>query len=142
MPAITGSKVILKQGDGASSEAFTKVAAARAVNYDWPETTADTTSQDDYDDGSGEHWTSSIIGTQTFTVTGAFLIKDKAVFAQMQADRAGGVVRNYQVEIVGVSTFEGPMRITAFSGNGDFSEAAAYTMTLTSQGRITRTTAS
>lgn len=140
MPAIKGSKVKLKQGDGASpTEEFTTIAASRNVTYDVQESTGDTTSSDDVHVATGEAWTSDLVGTLTFTAQSEMLVKDKAAYAGLIADRIAGTVRSYQVEIEGVGIFEGQMRISAFSGSGQYSEAATYNVTVRSQGRVTFT---
>lgn len=142
MSAIKGSKVKLKQGDGASpAEAFTTIAGSRNVTYSVEGSDGDTTSQDDVHAATGETWTSDIPGTLTFTANSEMLVKDKTVFAGLIADRIAGTVRSYQLEIEGVGTFEGLMRLSAFSGSGQFSEAAQYTIGVRSQGRVTFTAA-
>jgi len=142
MPAIKGSKVRLKQGDGGDpTEAFATVAASRDISYSIEGGDADTTSQDEYHEASGEHWTADIVGTLTMVVNANMLVKDKTSYAGIIADRIAGTVRNYQIEVVGFGSWEGPFRVSAFSGSGQFDQAAPYTMTLRSQGRVTFTTA-
>lgn len=140
MAAIKGSKVVLKQGDGASpTEAFTAVAGARNVNVSLGGQEIDTTTADDIQ--AGVTWRTYISGIADFSATMDGVIKDKDTFNGLAADRLNDTVRNYQVEIEGFGTYEGPCRITVFDVSGQFDDAATFNMTVRAAGAMTYTPA-
>lgn len=128
MPAIKGSKVRVKQGDGADPESFTIVAGSRSVRCSFGSDEIDVTSADDIIDGVT--FRTYLGGVADFSASMSALIKDKDTFAQMAEDFLNDVVRNYEIEVEGFLTISGPMRVTTFDINAEFTDAGTYDFTL------------
>lgn len=128
MAVIKGSKVKLKIGDGASPETFTVLPGIRGVELSLGGDEIDTTTADDIADGVT--WRTYISGIADLSITSNGLIKDKTTFNQIISDRLLDTVRNYQVEIEGFGTFEGPGRVTVSNPSGEFSDAGAFGVTV------------
>lgn len=139
MAVIKGDKVVLKKGNGASPEVFTAVAGARNVNFSLGGDEIDTTTADDIQ--SGVTWRTYISGIADFSASFAGLIKDKATFNALIADRLADTVANYQLEITGFGTFQGPMRVTTIEGAGEFSDVGTVNVTVRAASALTYTPA-
>lgn len=129
MPAIKGSLVILKIGDGASPEEFNRLAGGRNVTYSLGGDDIDVTTADDVDP-SGATWATFISGVINFNVSIDGILKDKTSFDELITLRTTGASANFQILITDFGTFEGPMVVTSLEGAGPFSDAATYTIQL------------
>lgn len=141
MAAIKGSVVSIKKGDGGDPEAFTTVASARNISFEYQESTADTTSQDDYDATSGVQSTSDMPGSQTVTASAEIVIKTAAAYEALVDDKQAGTVRNYQIDIGGIGTHEGAFRIASLSMAAPLDNVLTANITLRGQGLVTFTAA-
>ena len=129
MAAIKGSKVVLRVGDGAEpTENFSVLAGARGVDINLGGDEIDTTSADDI--AEGVTWRTYMSGMADLSISFDGIIKDKASFNQIIADRLTDVVRNYQVEIEGFGTFAGSGRVTVSNPSGQFDQAATFSVTI------------
>ena len=132
--AIKGSKIVVKQGDGASpAEAFTAIAGGRTTNWTLGGSEADTT------DWSNTN-TTYLDSIPDFGVTCEVVFKDKAAINGLIADRLAGTERNYQVDL-GFGVFEGPMLITSLTGSGGMSDVASSSVSIRATGNVTYTPA-
>ena len=129
MPAIKGSLVILRIGDGASPEVFTRVAGGRNVTYSLGGDDIDVTTADDVD-ASGATWATFISGVINFSVSMDGILKDKAAYDELITLRLTGATRNFEVVVTDFGTFAGPMVVTSIEGAGPFSDAATYSIQL------------
>lgn len=140
MAVIKGSEVSLKQGDGGDpTEIFTVVAGSRSVSYSLGGDEIDTTTADDI--ASGVTWRTYISGIADFSANFDGLIKDKDTYNGLINDRLADTVRNYQLNVEGYGTFEGPMRVTTIEGSGEFSDAATFRVTVRAASALTYTAA-
>lgn len=140
MAAIKGSKVVLKVGDGGDpTETFAALAGARGVDLSLGGDELDTTTADDIADGVT--WRTYISGIADLSISFDGVIKDKASFNQIIADRLGDTVRNYEVEITGFGTFAGPGRVTISNPSGQFDAVASFAVTVRASGAWTYTPA-
>lgn len=130
MAAIRGSKVVVKQGDGATpTEAFAAVAGGRNADYTLGGGESETTSW-------GDPTTTYIDNIPDFSISMQVVVKDKDTFNGLISDRFNSTIRTYQLEIEGFGTFEGPMIVTNISGSGQFSDAAMSSISLRASGTI------
>ena len=138
MAAIKGSKVQLKVGNGAEpTEAFAILAGARGVDVNLGGDEIDTTTADDIEDGVT--WRTYMSGMADLSISFDGIIKDKASFNQIIADRLNDVIRNYQVDIDGFGMFAGPGRVTISNPSGQFDQAATFSVTIRAAGAWTYT---
>lgn len=140
MPAIKGSLIKLKKGDGASPEVFTAIAGSRNVSLNLGGDRIEITTADDIN-ASGVSWRTYIAGIVDFSASFNGVIKNVASFNALIASRLADTVENYQLEITGYGTFEGPMTITSFEVNGEFSDAGTFTVGVSASGPISYTPA-
>lgn len=140
MAAIKGSLIKLKKGDGASPEVFTTIAGSRSVRLNLGGDQIDITTADDIN-ASGISWRTYMTGIVDFEANFDGVIKDKTTFNALIAARLADTVVNHQLEITGFGTFEGPMLITSFEVNGDFSDAATFGVGVRAAGALTYTPA-
>lgn len=138
MAVIKGSNVQLQQGDGGDpTETFTVVAGSRSVNFSLGGDEIDTTTADDI--ASGVTWRTYISGIADFSASFDGLIKDKATFNGIVADRLADTVRNYKLDIEGYGEFDGPCRVTVVEGAGNFDDVATVSVTVRAAGAMTYT---
>ena len=136
MAAIKGSKVRLKVGDGAEPvEAFSVIAGARGVDLSLGGDEIETTTADDI--AQGVTWRTYMSGMADLSISFDGIIKDKASFNQIIADRLNDVIRNYQVDIEGFGIFAGPGRVTISNPSGQFDQAATFSVTFRAAGAWT-----
>jgi TP901-1 family phage major tail protein len=138
--AMKGALITLEVGDGASPEAFTAFAGSRSVRFSLGGSEIDVTTADDIDANSAV-WSTYISGVNDFSASFDGVMKTATTMVQAMQDRAADTVRNYQLVVKDKFTISGPMRITTFEGNGEYSDAATYSVTIRAASALTITAA-
>lgn len=137
MAAQKGKLVLIKVGDGATSEAFTTIAAARTTsmtlnNQEVDITTKDTTQFRELLEGAG-------ISSMSMSISGIF--KDGASEETLRSNAFADSIDNYQFELANGDVYEGPFQITSYERAGGYDDAETYSATFASAGAITFTAA-
>jgi TP901-1 family phage major tail protein len=134
----SGRLILVKQGNAASPEVFTTIAALRDTTVTESEDSVETTSKDD----GGKR--TLLAGTirNSITVTGTGVFTDSATLASLRTSMRAGTHSNYEIEVVESSTsagetLTGAFRITNLEFSGSYDGEANYSLTLESDGTIT-----
>lgn len=139
MSGFSDRKVILKIGDGAGSEAFTKIAALKDVSIQRTAAEVDTTNKDS--DGFRD-----LLNDRTLisvAISGTGLFTDDATVASVTTDFQTGTLRNFQVDVVSTDAstagevLEGAFQITQFEQSAPNGGEVNYSISLASSGEIT-----
>lgn len=131
-----GRDVLIKVGDGATSEAFTTVAGVRAKTISLNARTVDGTSGE-----SAEAWRELIAGAgvKSASVSGAGVFKDAASDTALQQVFFAQAARNFQLVIPNFGVIQGPFLVEALDYSGDHDGEAAFAITLASAGALSFT---
>ena len=133
MAAQKGSEILIKLGDGATPDVFTTVAGLRTKNLTLNTETVDVTNSD-----SVNKWRELLqgAGIKSASVSGSGVFKDSAVEASLLAVKIAGTIRNYQVVIPGLGTFEGPWQISQMQYAGEHNAEVTSEFSLESAGEL------
>lgn len=138
MPAVRGSSLLVKRGDGASPEVFTTVGALRNATLTINGNPIDVTTADDLD-GNNEIWRAMITGVKDFQISGDGVAKAIEPAQSVYEDFAAGTLRNFQVIVPYIGTWELPMVVTNMTFEGPYDGAATFSLELQSAGAPTFT---
>lgn len=133
MTAEKGIDVLIKKGDGATSETFTTIGGLRDSTLTISNSPPDGTNKD-----SGG--VTELVSGKTnlsITVSGAGVFTDNAQVAAVRTDMLAGSAGNYQFVVPGTSnggTYEGSFVITEFEEAGTFDDVTTYSVTFASAG--------
>lgn len=116
MAAVRGSKLLIKRGDGAATEAFTTVGALQNATLALNGNPIDVTTADDVD-GNDEIWQTFITGMKSLSVSGNGIGKAQEPIQSVYSDFAIGEITNYQIVVPHLGTFTVAMIV----GNMEFS---------------------
>lgn len=134
-----GRKLVLKLGDGESSEVFTAIGTLNTKSFSLNGTDIDNTA-DDSVDGNDLLWTETLRGVNSASISGDGRVKDtaqeKALFALFFDSENKA---NWEVIIPGIGTITGPFRLTQLEAGGETSGDGTYAMQLNSAGPCTFT---
>lgn len=133
MAAQKGSEILIKLGDGATPDVFTTVAGLRTKNITLNTETVDVTNSD-----STNKWRELLegAGIRSASMSGGGVFKDSVSEASLLAVKLAGTIRNYQVVIPGLGTFEGAFQISQLQYAGEHNAEATYEMSLESAGEL------
>jgi TP901-1 family phage major tail protein len=131
-----GRDVLIKIGDGATTETFTTVAGIRAKSIALNARSVDGTSGE-----SASAWRELIAGAgvKSASVSGAGVFKDAASDAIIQSVFFAQSSRNFQLVIPAFGVLQGPFLIEALEYSGDHDGEAAFSISLASAGVVTFT---
>jgi TP901-1 family phage major tail protein len=131
-----GRDVLIKIGDGATTEAFATIAGIRAKTIALNASTVDSTSGE-----SPSAWRELIggAGVKTASVSGAGVFKDAASDATLQQIFFSQATRNFQLVIPSFGILQGPFIVETLEYAGDHDGEAAFSITLASAGALTFT---
>lgn len=141
LPNISGRKLIIRLGNGASPEVFEfwcTFNGDRAISFE----AATTDEMDiDCDDPTAVGWMVSNVDSLSGTVSGAGRLKLENVADAFEWLNSGEA-KNAQVELdqAGGGQFEGQLLLTAFTINGGETGSATADMTMRFTGPVTYTT--
>lgn len=137
MAAQKGKELLVKIGDGATSETFTTVGGFRSNSMTLNEETVDITNKST----SGQFRELLRAGVKSMSVSGSGVFTDSASEESVRADFYGTTLTNYQVVVPGFGTFEGPFLVSSMGYGGDYNGEVTTDLTLESAGAITYTAA-
>jgi TP901-1 family phage major tail protein len=134
MTAQKGKDLLIKIGDGQSSETFTTVAGLRAASLAFNAQGVDVTNAD-----SADQWRELLAGggVKTATVTGSGVFKDAASDASLRTAFFNQATGNFQVVIPSFGTITGPFKIVSLQYDGPFDGELKISLTLNSAGALT-----
>ncbi|MGZ8362871.1 MAG: phage major tail protein, TP901-1 family [Caulobacteraceae bacterium] len=134
MAAQRGKDILLKIGDGETSETFTTVAGLRARTISLNARTVDATDSD-----SAGRWRELLAGTgaKSASVSGTGVFRDAASDALCREAFFEQRAANWRLIVPDFGTLEGPFLIVALEYAGDHEGEATYALTLASAGEIT-----
>ncbi|MEQ1618834.1 MAG: phage major tail protein, TP901-1 family [Terricaulis sp.] len=131
-----GRDVLIKIGDGATTEVFATVAGIRAKVISLNARSVDGTSGE-----SASAWRELIAGAgvKFAAISGAGVFKDAASDATLQSVFFAQSSRNFQLVIPAFGILQGPFLIESLEYSGDHDGEAAFSISLASAGVITFT---
>lgn len=114
--------MVLKQGDGESTEVFTAVAAMTSKSFSLGGEAIDVTSDDSKSVADATKLVRELMagGVQTLDISGDFRATDDASHAALvTAKMDGNPIGNWQIVVPGLGTFEGPFDLSSLDFSGD-----------------------
>lgn len=133
MTAQKGSDMLIKLGDDASPQVFTTIAGLRTKNMTLNGETVDVTNSD-----SLEKWRELLegAGIKSAEVSGSGVFTDAEVHADAVSATLNGSIRDNQIVVPGLGTFEGPFQFTQLQFAGEHNGEVTFDVTLASAGKI------
>lgn len=137
MTAQKGSLVLLKVGDGESSESFTTIGGLRTTQLTHNNQPVDATHK-----GSGA-WRELLngAGIRTVTISGNGIFTDSAAEETVRGFAMNNQIKNYQLTFGNGDALTGAFQITNYQRAGAYDGEENFAITLASAGEITFTTA-
>ena len=132
MTAQRGRDLLLKLGDGESSESFAGVAGLRATTLAFNAAGIDITNAD-----SGGWRELLADGVRSASISGSGVFKDAASDQSVRAAFFAGTTPNWQVVIPSFGTVQGPFKITALQYDGPYNGELKVSLSLASAGALT-----
>lgn len=139
MSGFSDRKLILKIGDGASPEVFTKIAALRDTTITETQATVETTNKD----SAGNRTLLDDKTLLSMSVSGTGVFTDDATIASVRTAFRAGTLNNFEIDVVGTDAttagevLTGAFQITQFEVAGANASEVNYSITLESSGVIT-----
>jgi len=133
MPAVSGTTVLLKRGDGESSETFTTIGQLSEKDISFDGETVDTTTDENVD-GSGQVWTERASFVREIMVNGTAVAKQQSPWQDLYADWAAGTVRNFQIVVPYIGTWTCAFIVRTISVAGPTKGHMPVTLALESAG--------
>lgn len=137
MAAQKGSALLLKIGDGASSEVFTTVGGLRSTSITQNDEIVDVTTKD----SSSKRELLANGGVQSLTISGSGVFTDSASETTLEEAFGKSALTNYEVFIPDFGTYKGAFQISSLEYAGEYNGEVTYSVTLESSGTITFTAA-
>ena len=132
-----GRTMLIKQGDGEVSEAFTTLCGLNAKTMSINNNEIDVTSPDCTTPG-GVMWTEVLAGVKRINLSGNGFFKEEANEARATAVAMSDDPRaNYQVIVPGLGTFEGNFFLSTMEYGGESTGGVTYSLALGSNGAVT-----
>lgn len=135
MAAEKGRLFSIKRGDGATSEAFTTIAALRSSSISINGEMVDITNKD----SSGERLLLAAAGTVSVTVSGSGVFTDTATELLLSVSALTRTLDNYEILFESGDKYGGAFQITTLEYAGEFNGERTYSVTLESSGTVTFT---
>jgi len=129
MAAQKGVSFLLKIGDGGGSEAFTTVAGCRTLSFSRSRNPVDVTNADS--SGLARELLSTA-GTKQASISFSGVFTDAATDATIETDFEAGTLRNFQIVVPDLGTYEGGFVITQYDFSGSYDAHQEFSMTLES----------
>lgn len=131
MSAKRGGTLLVKRGDGESSEVFTTVGAIRNATLNINGSPIDVTTVDDVD-ANNEIWRASITGLKELSISGDGIGKAIEPIQSVYEDFANGTITNYEIVVPYVGTWTVAMIVTEMSFEGPYDGALTFSLGLAS----------
>ena len=138
MSGFSDRKLILKIGDGASPEVFTKIAALRDTTITETQATVETTNKD----SAGNRTLLDDKTLLSMSVSGTGVFTDDATVAAVRTAFRAGTLNNFEIDVVSTDAttagevLTGAFQITQFEVAGANASEVNYSITLESSGAI------
>lgn len=128
-----GDQMLLKRGNGATPEVFTAIGGLRTKSMKINGETVDVTSADDT-----QKWRQLLegAGVKSVSISGAGVFKSGTIAASVNADVLGQLIKNWQVIVPGLGTFEMPTQASEMEYAGEHNGELTYSLTLESAGDV------
>lgn len=133
MAAEKGLAMVLKVGDGASSESFTTVAGMRTTTIRINNELVDVTDKD----SANARELLAAAGVQSMQIQCQGVFKDQASEATVRGNAEDMTIDNYQVVFADGDMYSGAWQISDLEYVGEYNGARQYSLTLESSGAIT-----
>ena len=137
MAAQKGRSFLVKAGDGATSEAFTTVAAFRTNSFTMNNETVDITNKD----SAGWRELLANAGTKSASMSGSGVFTDDTTQIGEQTKFIAGSINNYELYFENGDKLAGAFQITSMEYAGDHNNEQTYSISYESSGAITYTAA-
>ena len=131
MAAVRGSKLLIKRGDGQPSETFTTVGALQNATLTINGSPIEVTTADDLD-GNDEIWRTFITGPKDLSISGDGIAKAFQPVQSVYNDFATGAIRNYQIVVPNVGTWEVAMIVGSMEFSGPYDGVTGFILSLQS----------
>lgn len=133
MSAQKGSELLLKIGNDSSPQTFTTVAGLRTKSLKFNSEMVDTTNAD-----SVGKWRELLegAGINSCSASGSGVFLDSVSEEAVRAAYFAGSIRDWQIVVPGLGTFEGRFQITELQYAGDHKGETTYDISLESAGPI------
>jgi len=135
MAAQKGREFLVKAGDGATSEAFTTVAAFRSNTISLGNETVDITNKG----SSGWRELLANAGTKSASLSGSGVFTDDATQVGEQTKFLAGTINNYELYFENGDKLAGAFQIASLEYAGDYNNEQTFSVTYESSGAITYT---
>lgn len=131
MAAQKGSEILINLEDDNSPAVFTAAAGLRTKNITLNAETVDVTNSD-----SASKWRELLegAGIKSASFSGSGVFKDSAIEGTLLTTMMNGSIREYQVVVPGLGTFEGPFQISQLQYAGEHNAEVTYDMSMESAG--------
>ncbi|HNR76708.1 MAG TPA: phage major tail protein, TP901-1 family [Parvularculaceae bacterium] len=137
MTAQRGKDMLVKIGDGGGPESFSTVAGLRTKTISLNAREVDAT----HAESNGWRELLGAAGVRQCSVSGAGVFLNDAAADAIRATFFAGDIRNFQLVIPGMGTFEGPFLIANLDYAGDHDGEATVSIALASAGAVAFTAA-
>lgn len=138
MAAQEGKSYLAKIGDGGGPENFTTFAGMRTMRFERGRNVVEVTNADSTN-LARELLTGAGVKTASVSFTGVFT--DAAVDTTLNTDFESGVLRNFEIVVPGLGTWELPAVISRLTHEAGFEAEGTFSIELTSGGDWTFTAA-
>lgn len=136
-----GRLLLIKIGDGATTEAFTTLCGLRSKTMTINNSEIDVTTVD-CDAPGGPLWTEVMDGAKRVSVSGNGYFKDDVNEATLNTlALSADPVANFQVIVPDFGTFAGAFHVSTLEYGGEQEDGVTYSLTLASSGAVTFTAA-
>jgi TP901-1 family phage major tail protein len=134
-----GRALLVKIGDGESSEAFTNLCGLNSKSLTINNSSIDVTTPD-CTSPEGALWTETLAGLKNVAVSGDGFFEDSTAEARMNAvAMSADNAVNMEIVIPDFGTYAGGFRITSLEFGGETEGGVTYSLSLESNGAITFT---
>lgn len=137
MAAKKGSSLLIKIGDGASSEQFTTVGGLRSTSISLNDEAVDVTTMD----SGNQRQLLANGGIQTISISGSGVFTDAPSEGALRTAFGASSFSNYQVIVPDFGTYEGEFMVASLEYSGEFNGEVTYSVTLEGSGSVSFTAA-
>lgn len=133
MAAQKGKAVLIKHGNGASTEVFTTIGGLRSTTITKNDEAVDITNKD----SSNVRELLGGAGISSITISGSGVFTDTAGELSLRAELGASAFNNYQFVIPDLGTYTGAFMLASLEYAGEYNGEATYSCTFESSGAVT-----
>lgn len=137
MAANSANDYVVKIGDGATSETFTKIAALTANSMSLNNNMVDITTKD----SAHQRTILSDGGVQSMSVNGSGIFTDDSTEETLRANASANTLNNLEIVFGNGDKYAGSFLITNYGRDGNVDDKETYSFSLESSGTVTFTAA-